>query len=84
MGTYKKVARMQQMAYARVMNGKEAIRIVRASGETQAEFARLIGISPVAVQKWASGGNPSGGAATLLRLIEERPELLSVLRAWKR
>lgn len=67
------------------MDGKEAIRIVRASGETQAEFARLIGISPVAVQKWASGGgNPSGGTATLLRLIEERPELLSVLRAWKR
>lgn len=66
------------------MNGKEAIKIVRASGETQAEFARLIGISPVAVQKWATGGgNPSGGTATLLRLINERPELIEVLKGWK-
>lgn len=66
------------------MNGKEAIKIVRASGETQAGFARLIGISPVAVQKWASGsGNPSGGTATLLRLISERPELIAVLKSWR-
>lgn len=66
------------------MNGKEAMRIVRSSGETQAEFARLIGISPVALQKWASGGKPNGGTATLLRLIEARPEIIELLRSWKR
>lgn len=64
------------------MNGAQAIEIVRATGRTQAEIARLIGVSPVALQKWINGGNPAGSTAKLLLLIRERPELLEVLASF--
>ena len=63
------------------MTGTEAIRIIRASGLSQAEFGRRIGVSPTAIQYWAKGTNgPSGTAAKLLALIKSRPELLEVLK----
>ncbi|MCV0371089.1 MULTISPECIES: helix-turn-helix domain-containing protein [Filomicrobium] len=62
------------------MTGDEAIRIVRNSGVSQAEFARLIGMSPMGVQKWASGGKPSGPAAAILRIVRERPDFIETLR----
>jgi DNA-binding transcriptional regulator YiaG len=65
------------------MTGSEAIAIVRATGRSQAEVSRLMGISPVALQKWINGGNPAGATASLLLLIRERPEVLEVLAALK-
>jgi len=65
------------------MTGPQAIEIVRATGKSQAEVARLMGISPVAMQKWINGGNPAGATASLLLLIRERPEVLEVLATLK-
>lgn len=63
------------------MTGQEALKIIRASGLSQAEFGRRIGVSPTAVQYWASGTNgPSGPTSKLLALIKARPELLEVLK----
>jgi len=76
---YKLVALKGGVAYKPRMTGSEAVKIVRATGRSQAEVARLIGISPVAIQKWLHGGKPAGSTASLLLLIRERPELLSVL-----
>ncbi len=65
------------------MTGSQAIEIVRSTGKSQAEVARLMGISPVAMQKWINGGNPAGSTASLLLLIRERPEVLEVLASMK-
>lgn len=61
------------------MNGKEAIEIVRATGRSQAEVARLIGVSPAAMQKWIAGGELHKTTANLLLLIREFPETLNIL-----
>lgn len=62
------------------MDGKEAIAIIRAAGISQAEFARLVDMSPVAVSKWASGGGVGKQTAVLLRVICARPEFVETLR----
>jgi transcriptional regulator with XRE-family HTH domain len=61
------------------MTGSQAIAIIHRLGISQAKFGRLAGISAVAVSKWARGGPPSPPVATLLRLLEARPELVPVL-----
>ncbi len=61
------------------MTGKEAIEIVRATGRSQAEVARLIGVSPAAMQKWIAGGDLHKTTATLLLLVREFPETLNIL-----
>lgn len=63
------------------MTGHEAIAIVRSLGISQAKFARLTGITPQALTKWANGSPPSDTMAALLRLLRERPELVSVMEA---
>ena len=63
------------------MTGQEALKIIRASGLSQAEFAKRIGVTATAVQYWRTGATgPSGPAAKLLALIKARPELLEVLK----
>lgn len=61
------------------MNGKDAIEIVRATGRSQAEVARLIGVSPAAMQKWIAGGELHKTTANLLLLVREFPETLNIL-----
>lgn len=47
------------------------------TGLSQKDFAAFIGASISALQKWESGERtPSGSAARLLELIEQRPELI--------
>ena len=59
--------------------------IVRArlkSGLTQAEFARLMGVSKRTLEQWEQGRRtPSGAAKTLIRVAELHPEVLREIAA---
>lgn len=83
MEKYNSVAFVAGLAYNRTMNGKQAFAIVLNTGRSQAEIARVVGVSPVAVQKWKNGGEPSEPVATLLLLISERPEIIDVIARLK-
>lgn len=61
------------------MTGHEAFQIVQETGRSQAEIARLIGVSAMAVQKWRNGHPPSEPVALLLSLFRERPEVMDVV-----
>lgn len=62
------------------MTGPEAAAIIRRLGLSQARFARLTGQHVMTVSKWSRDLSPPGGASvTLLRLLEQRPELIGVL-----
>lgn len=65
------------------MTGKEAIKIIQRLGVSQRQFAFMIGVHPNSVSKWATGGELNGPTITLMRLLEERPELIEVLKAWR-
>lgn len=62
---------------------KTAIAVTRASeartrvGLTQAEFAKLLGVSVRTLQDWEQGRRePTGAAQTLLRVAEQHPRVL--------
>jgi DNA-binding transcriptional regulator YiaG len=63
------------------MTGPQATKIIKALGLSQREFALLVGLHPNAVYKWAKGTEPMGPARALLWLLDERPELIQVLRS---
>jgi len=65
------------------MDGKSAIAAINELGLSQARFARLVGLHPNAVTKWANGSQPHGPAVSLLQLLIERPELVAVLESIK-
>jgi len=47
---------------------------------TQKEFARLLNVSVDSVQDWEQGRrSPRGAARTLLRVVQEHPEVLEQL-----
>jgi putative transcriptional regulator len=49
----------------------------RKSGLSQAEFAKLLGVSLRTLQEWEQGRRqPSGAAKTLIAIAERRPEVL--------
>jgi putative transcriptional regulator len=48
---------------------------------TQEQFANALGIPPNTLRSWEQRRKrPSGAARTLLRLIEQKPELLEALQ----
>ncbi|MGH8614647.1 MAG: helix-turn-helix domain-containing protein [Gammaproteobacteria bacterium] len=51
-----------------------------STGLSQAEFARLLGVSVRTLQQWKQGRRtPSGAAQTLLRIAERHPKVLKEL-----
>jgi putative transcriptional regulator len=47
---------------------------------SQSEFARLLGVSVRTLQEWEQGRRePSGAARSLIRVAQERPEVLREL-----
>jgi putative transcriptional regulator len=56
--------------------------IRRRSRRTQEQFADALGVPPSTLRSWEQRRKrPSGAARALLRLIEQRPELLERLTA---
>ncbi len=60
-----------------------SVRAARAAtGLSQAEFAKLLGVSVRTLQEWEQGRRaPSGAAATLLRIAARHPAALMELAA---
>ena len=53
-----------------------------ASGLSQAQFARLMGVSVRTLQEWEQGRrHPSGAAQTLLAVAQRHPDVLRELAA---
>ncbi|MEN6337215.1 MAG: helix-turn-helix domain-containing protein [Phycisphaerales bacterium] len=53
-----------------------------ATGQSQATFARLLGVSVRTLQEWEQGRKtPSGAAATLLKVAARHPEVLKEFAA---
>lgn len=78
---------VREMKAGRVAR-KTVVSITRAAeartrvGLTQAEFAKLLGVSVRTLQDWEQGRRePTGAAQTLLRLAEQHPRVLRGLAA---
>jgi len=58
-----------------------ALEARRRTGLNQKNFARAIGVGMGTVRNWEQGRNtPKGTAATLLKIVERRPEILRELQ----
>jgi putative transcriptional regulator len=78
---------VQEMKTGRAAR-KTVVSVTRASeartrvGLTQAEFAKLLGVSVRTLQDWEQGRRePTGAAQTLLRVAEQHPRVLRGLAA---
>jgi DNA-binding transcriptional regulator YiaG len=60
------------------MSTQEYRAAIKALGYTQIEFAQLLGAKPRTGQYWATVAVPPP-VATMVRLLQERPELLPVI-----
>jgi len=62
------------------MNASNIYAIRQRTRRTQEQFANALGIPPNTLRSWEQQRKrPSGAARALLRLIEQRPELLDSL-----
>lgn len=66
------------------MTGPEAIKIIQKLGVSQRQFAFMAGMHPNAISRWANGGELSGPAVALLLLLDDRPELIEVMKRWRK
>lgn len=74
---------VQSGAFARVteISVNPAAQTRHKTGLSQAKFAAALNISPATLRAWEQGKRtPSGAAASLLKLIDKRPELVHELR----
>ena len=61
-------------------NAPNIYAIRQRARRTQEQFANALGIPPNTLRSWEQGRKrPSGAARALLRLIEQKPELLESL-----
>ncbi|ASK27514.1 helix-turn-helix domain-containing protein [Neisseria chenwenguii] len=59
----------------------EAVKARHKTGMSQSEFAKVLGVSVRTLQGWEQGRRqPSGAAATLLKIASRHPEALLELR----
>lgn len=78
------VRQMKRGEAARVTQVKvtEAAEARTRMGLSQADFAKLLGVSPRTLQDWEQGRRrPTGAARTLLRVAARHPEVLRELKA---
>ncbi|MCW9716075.1 MULTISPECIES: helix-turn-helix domain-containing protein [Avibacterium] len=69
-----------QLARKNKINLSSIVETRIKSGLSQDKFARTLGISVNTLRSWEQGvRSPSGAAATLLKLLEKRPELVAEL-----
>lgn len=68
--------------HAHVITVPDVIRIRKYAGLSQAQFARLLGVSVRTLQDWEQGRRrPSGTARTLMMIAERDPQaVLDVVR----
>ena len=70
-----------EIAKVRHIAVNEAIEARQNTGFSQSEFAKIMGVSVRTLQGWEQGRrNPSGAAATLLKIATRHPEVLIELR----
>ena len=71
------ILRGDKKASRRTMMGSQHVRAIRQrTSLSQAEFARLIGVSVKTLQNWEQDRRqPTGPAAALLRIIAHEPRL---------
>jgi putative transcriptional regulator len=63
--------------YGRVINVPPVAAIRERTGLSQADFARLLGVSVRTLQEWEQGRRaPSGAARTLLLIAAKNPDAL--------
>jgi putative transcriptional regulator len=62
------------------MNAPNIYAIRQRARRTQEQFANALGIPPNTLRREQRRKRPSGAARTLLRLIEQKPELLEALQ----
>lgn len=78
------VREMKANARSRVHQPKlpEIVQARVASGLSQADFAKLLGVSVRTLQDWEQGRRePSGAAKTLIKVAQLHPEVLQELAA---
>jgi putative transcriptional regulator len=71
------IREIKRGAHGRVINVPSVSAIREQTGLSQADFARLLGISVRTLQEWEQGRRaPSGAARTLLLIAAKNPTVL--------
>lgn len=71
------IREIKRGACGRVVNIPSVSAIRESTGLTQAEFAKLLGVSVRTLQEWEQGRRaPSGAARTLLLIAAKNPRVL--------
>jgi putative transcriptional regulator len=71
------IREIKRGAWGRVVNVPSVSAIREKTGLTQAEFAKLLGVSPRTLREWEQGRRaPSGAARTLLLIAAKNPRIL--------
>lgn len=61
------------------MNPDRLTKIIRGLGLNHSEAARLLGIEPRTMRRYVSGDRVHPGIERIFRMMERRPELITVL-----
>ena len=71
------VRQLKRGQHGRVINVPSVSSIRERTGLSQAQFARLLGVSVRTLQEWEQGRRaPSGAARTLLQVAAKNPQIL--------